>query len=88
MCEHNTQHQGEVMKNPYRNPLDGKTGNTQELLAELNIDELQLYIAHYRWRQANEKFPQEPRNRYQSESYFRYRTNQTIYEVQKLLSEK
>jgi hypothetical protein len=76
------------MKNPYRNPLDGKTGNTQELLAELNIDELQLYIAHYRWRQANEKFAQKPRNRYQSESYFRYRTNQSIYEAQQLIVNK
>jgi hypothetical protein len=76
------------MKNPYENPLDGKTGNLQELLASLTPTELQLYIAHYRWRQVNEKFPQKPRNPYQSASYFRYRTDQRIYEAQKLISDK
>jgi hypothetical protein len=76
------------MKNPYENPLNDKTGNLQELLDALTPTELQLYIAHYRWRQANEQFPQKPQNRYQSESYFRYRTNQSIYEAQKLISDK
>ena len=76
------------MENPYRNPLDGKTGNTQELLAELNIDELQLYIAHYRWRQANETFSYNPKTPYRSGSYFRYRTNQWIFDAQKLIKEK
>ena len=76
------------MKNPYENPLDGKTGNLQELLALLSPAELLLYISHYRWRQANEQFPKNPRNRYQSESYFKYRTNQSIYEAQKLIDEK
>ena len=76
------------MKNPYENPLDGKTGNLQELLVLLSPAELLLYISHYRWRQANEQFPQKPRNRYQSESYFKYRTNQSIYEAQKLIRQK
>ena len=76
------------MKNPYENPLDGKTGILQELLASLSPTELQLYIAHYRWRQANDQFPQKPRNPYQSASYFRYRTDQRIYEAQKLISNK
>ena len=76
------------MKNPFENPLDGKTGNLQELLASLSPTELQLYIAHYRWRQANEQFPQKPRNPYQSASYFRYRTDQRIYEAQKLISDE
>ena len=76
------------MKNPYEDPLDGKIGNFQELLASLNPTELQRYISYYRWRQANEQFPQKPRNPYQSASYFRYRTDQRIYEAQKLISNK
>jgi len=76
------------MKNPYTNPLDGEAGNTQALLAELNIDELQLYIEHYRWRQANETFSDNPKTPYQSASYFRYRTNQWIFDAQKLIEDK
>ena len=76
------------MKNPYENPLDGKTGTLQELLASLSPTELQLYIANYRWRQANEQFSKNPRNPYQSASYFRYRTDQRIYEAKKLISDK
>jgi hypothetical protein len=76
------------MKNPYENPLDGKAGVMQELLASLTPKELQLYIAHYRWRQANEQFPKNSRNPYQSASYFRYRTDQRIYEARKLMSDK
>jgi hypothetical protein len=76
------------MKNPYENPLNDKTGNLQELLDALTPTELQLYIAHYRWRQANEQFPKKPRNPYQSASYFRYRTDQRIYEAKKLISDK
>ena len=76
------------MKNPYENPLNDKTGNLQELLDALTSTELHLYIAHYRWRQANEQFPKKPRNRYQSASYFRYRTDQRIYEAKKLITKK
>jgi hypothetical protein len=76
------------MENPYSNPLNGKTGNTQDLLARLSIDELQVYIAHYRWRQAHEQFSDNPKTPYQSASYFRYRTNQWIDEAQKLTEEK
>ena len=76
------------MKNPYENPLNDKTGNLQELPDALTPTELQLYIAHYRWRQVNEQFPKNPRNPYQSASYFRYRTDQRIHEAKKLISDK
>jgi hypothetical protein len=70
--------------NPYKNPLDKKTGFTNKLLTSLTQEELQEYISWYRWRQANETFPKESRNVYRSGAYFMYRTNQFIYDAQKL----
>ena len=75
------------MMNPYKNPLDKKTGFTNKLLTSLTREELQEYISWYRWRQANETFPKESRNVYESGSYFMYRTNQFIYDAQKLLNQ-
>ncbi len=72
------------MMNPYKNPLDKKTGFTNKLLTSLTQEELQEYISWYRWRQANETFPKESRNVYRSGAYFMYRTNQFIYDAQKL----
>ena len=73
------------MMNPYTNPLDKKTGLTNTLLASLTQEELQEYISWYRWRQANETFPNKSRSVYKSSAYFMYRTNQFIYDAQKLL---
>jgi hypothetical protein len=75
------------MKNPYTNPLDGRSGNTPELLKSLNSEELQQYVAWYQWRRANESFPDKPKNMYQSKSYFTYRTSQFIHDAQKLLKD-
>lgn len=75
------------MKNPYTNPLEELSGNTLDLLRALTPQELQQYIAWYQWRRANESFPDKPKNVYQSESYFMYRTNQFIYDAQKLLKD-
>ena len=71
--------------NPYKNPLDKKAGFTNRLLASLTQEELQEYISWYRWRQANETFPNRSRSVYKSSAYFMYRTNQFIYDAQKLL---
>jgi hypothetical protein len=79
------QHRGEIMKNPYLNPIDGKSGFTHKQLASLTPEELLGYIAWYRWRQEHESFPDKPRNVYQSKAYFMYRTNQFVYDAQKLL---
>lgn len=73
------------MINPYKNPLDKKSGVTTNLLASLTREELQEYVAWYRWRQANETFSDKSRNVYKSSAYFMYRTNQFIYDAQKLL---
>ena len=75
------------MTNPYKNPLDEKTGFTNKLLTSLTQEELQEYISWYRWRQANETFPNKSRNVYKSSAYFMYRTNQFIYDAQKLLNQ-
>jgi hypothetical protein len=73
------------MKNPYTNPLDGRSGNTLEMLKSLTPQELQQCVAYYQWRRANESFPDKPTNMYQSKSYYMYRTSQFIYDAQKLL---
>ena len=73
------------MMNPYKNPLDEKSGFTNKLLTSLTREELQEYISWYRWRQANEIFPNKSRSVYKSSAYFMYRTNQFIYDAQKLL---
>jgi len=73
------------MKNPYLNPIDEKSGNTYKLLASLNPKDLQEYISWYRWRQEHESFSDKPQNVYQSKAYFMYRTNQFVYDAQKLL---
>jgi hypothetical protein len=73
------------MKNPYTNPLDGRAGNTLELLKSLNPEGLQQYVAWYQWRRVHESFPDKPTNMYQSKSYFLFRTSQFIYDAQKLL---
>ena len=73
------------MENPYLNPLDGKTGYTHKLLASLTPEEIREYIAWYRWRQEQDSFPEKPKNVYQSKAYFMYRTNQFVYDAQKML---
>ena len=73
------------MKNPYSNPLDGKSGYTHKLLAELTPEEIKQYVLHYRWEQANRSFPDNPKSVYKSKSYFMYRTNQWVYDAQKIL---
>jgi hypothetical protein len=73
------------MINPHKNPLDKKSGDTTTLLASLTREELQECVAWYRWRQANESFPDKAQNVYKSSGYFMYRTNQFIYDAQKLL---
>ena len=73
------------MKNPHTNPLEGRTGNTAELLASLSSEEIKKYIAYYLWRQANETFPEKPKNAYQSQAYFKYRTDQFIYNANQRL---
>ena len=75
------------MKNSYTNPLDGRSGNTLELLKSLTSDELRQYIACYQWRRANETFSDRPKNTYRLRSYFSYRTSQFIYDAQKLLAD-
>ena len=73
------------MKIPYTNPIDEKSGNTHKLLASLSPEELREYISWYRWRQEHESFPDKPQNVYQSKTYFLYRTNQWVYDAQKML---
>jgi hypothetical protein len=75
------------MKNHYTNPLDGRSGNTLELLKSLTEEELRQYIACYQWRRANESLPDKPKNMYQSKSYFAYRASQFIHDAQKLLKD-
>jgi hypothetical protein len=73
------------MKNPYSNPIGEKSGNTYKLLASLTPEKIREYISWYRWRQEHELFPEKPQNVYQSKAYFMYRTNQSIYDAQKML---
>ena len=73
------------MKNPYSNPLDGKSGYTYKQLASLTPKEIREYVTYYRWEQANRSFPNNPKSVYESKSYFMYRTNQFIYDAQKVL---
>ena len=73
------------MKNPYSNPLNGKSGYTHKLLASLTQKEIREYVAYYRWRQEHESFPDRPQNVYQSKAYFMYRTNQWVYDAHKML---
>ena len=75
------------MMNPYKNPLDKKTGFTNKLLTSLTREELQEYISWYQWRQEHETFPNKSRNVYKSRAYFMYRTNQFIYDAHKLLNQ-
>ena len=75
------------MKNPFTNPLEGRLGNTLELLKSLTPEELQQYVACYQWRRANETFSDRPKNMYRLRSYFTYRTSQFIYDAQKLLKD-
>ena len=73
------------MKNPYTNPIGEKSGNTYKLLASLTPEEIREYISWYRWRQEHELFPEKPQNVFQSKAYFMYRTNQFVYDAQKVL---
>jgi len=75
------------MKNPYPDPLAGRSGNTRELLASLTPEELKQYIANYQWHRANASFPGNPKSVYKSKAYFMYRTNQFIYDAQKVLAQ-
>jgi hypothetical protein len=76
------------MKNPYPDPLAGRSGYTHELLALLTPEEIKQYIANYQWEQANASFPEKPESVYQSKAYYMYRTNQFIYDAQKVLAER
>ena len=73
------------MKNPYSNPLDGKSGYTHKQLALLTPKEIREYVTYYRWEQANRSFSDNPKSVYKSKSYFMYRTNQFVYDAQKML---
>jgi len=75
------------MKNPYPDPLAGRSGYTHELLASLTPEEIKQYIANYQWHQANASFPDNPKSIYKSKAYFMYRTNQFIYDAQKVLAQ-
>jgi hypothetical protein len=75
------------MQNPYPNPLAGRSGYTHELLASLTPEEIKQYIANFQWSQAHASFPEKPDRWYQSKSYYMYRTNQLIYNAQKVLAE-
>ena len=75
------------MQNPYPNPLAGRSGYTPELLASLTPEELKRYIANYQWSQAHASFPEKPVSVYLSKAYYMYRTNQFIYNAQKVLAE-
>ena len=76
------------MQNPYPNPLAGRSGNTHELLASLTPAEIRQYVLHYRWEQANMSFPDNPKSVYKSKAYYMYRTNQWMYDAQKVLAEQ
>jgi hypothetical protein len=52
------------MKNPYPDPLAGRSGYTHELLASLTPEELKQYIANYQWHQANASFLANPKSVY------------------------
>ena len=75
------------MQIPYPNPLAGQFGNTHELLASLTPEEIRQYVLHYRWEQANMSFPDNPKSVYKSKAYYMYRTNQWVYDAQKVLAE-
>ena len=75
------------MKNPYPDPLVGRSGYTNELLASLTPEEIKPYIANYQWSQAHASFPENLDSVYQSKAYYMYRTNQFIYDARKLLTE-
>ena len=75
------------MQNPYPNPLAGRSGYTHELLASLTPEEIKQYVLHYRWEQANASFPVKPKSVYKSKAYYMYRTNQWVYDAQKVLAE-
>ena len=75
------------MKNPYPDPLAGRSGYTHELLASLTPEELKQYIANYQWSQAHASFPDKPHSVYLSKAYYMYRTNQFIYDAKKVLAE-
>lgn len=75
------------MQNPYPDPLAGRSGYTHELLASLTPEELKQYIANYQWSQAHASFPEKPHSVYLSKAYYMYRTNQFIYDAQKVLGE-
>ena len=75
------------MQNPYPDPLAGRSGYTHELLASLTSEEIKQYIANYQWSQANTSFPEKPDSVYQSKAYYMYRTNQFIYDAQKVLAD-
>lgn len=74
------------MQNPYPDPLAGRSGYTHELLASLTPEELKQYIANYRWSQAHASFPDKPASVYLSKAYYMYRTNQFVYDAQKVLA--
>jgi len=76
------------MQNPYPDPLAGRSGYTHELLASLTPEEIKQYIANYQWSQAHASFPDKPDSVYLSKAYYMYRTNQFIYDAQKLLAER
>ena len=75
------------MKNPYPDPLAGRSGYTHELLASLTPEEIKQYIANYQWSQAHKSFPDKPHSVYLSKAYCMYRTNQIIYDALKVLAD-
>jgi hypothetical protein len=74
------------MKNPYPDPLAGRSGYSHELLASLTPEEIIQYIANYQWSQAHASFPDKPHSVYLSKAYYMYRTNQFIYDALKVLA--
>jgi len=72
--------------NPHPDPTEGKFGNVLEILESLSVPELEAYIAHLRWEQANGSFS--GTSPYTSASYHRYRTEGWIQTCRELIAAK
>ena len=58
-----------------------------ELLVSQTPKEIIRYISSCQWSQAHSSFPAKPESVHQSKTYFLYRTNRFINDVQKALAE-
>ncbi|MEY2609700.1 MAG: hypothetical protein RLZZ128_349 [Actinomycetota bacterium] len=70
--------------NPYPDPTEGKSGSTLEILETLTIAELETYISHLTWEQANRSFTET--TAYTSRSYYRYRSTSWIQTCRELIA--